>query len=273
VSTLISATALADRVVSNPPSLLDVRWSVTTGPGRDAYMDGHLPGAVFVDLDTALASPPGAGGRHPLPSAVAFTAAMRSSGVSDARSVVVYDAADATSAARAWWLLRYFGHPDVAVLDGGVAAWVAAGNALETGSRTVAPGDFVSDPGGMPVLDADAAADLARRGRLLDARAPRRFRGEQEPIDPVAGRIPGALNRPASANVDRSGRLLAPSALQAAFAELGLHRGEEVGAYCGSGVAAAHEVLALELAGYRGALYAGSWSEWITDPRRPMERD
>jgi thiosulfate/3-mercaptopyruvate sulfurtransferase len=272
VTPLVSPTELAGRMRSSPPSVLDVRWSLSSGPDREAYEHAHIPGAVFVDLDHSLAAPPGRGGRHPLPSASEFTAAMQASGVSDRRAVVVYDEADATAAARAWWLLRYFGHPDVAVLEGGLAAWMAAGHEVESATSRVAPGDFVAHPGGMPVLDAAAAADLARRGRLVDARAPERYRGEREPIDPVAGRIPGAVNRPTTMNLDPAGRFLDGAELRAAFATLGLQPGDEPGAYCGSGVTAAHEVLALELAGYRAGLYAGSWSEWITDPRRPVER-
>lgn len=272
---MISAEALA-ATLSRPaarPSLLDVRWELAAGPRRDQYREGHLPGAVFVDLDAELAGPPGAGGRHPLPTAERFAAAMRAAGVSGTRSVVVYDAASSTAAARAWWLLKYFGHPNVAVLDGGLAAWTAAGGPLETGDATAEPGDFVARPGAMPLLDAGAAAALAARGVLLDARAPERFRGEREPIDPVAGRIPGAVNRPATENVDRSGRFVERARLRAAFQQLGVADGIEVGAYCGSGVTAAHEVLALELAGFPAALYVGSWSEWITDPTRPVERD
>ena len=272
MSVLISATELGARLESSPVSVLDVRWNVATGPARDDYESGHIPGAVFVDLDTDLAAPPGRGGRHPLPTEVEFGEAMRACGVANDRAVVVYDAADATAAARAWWLLRYFGHPDVAVLDGGLAAWTAAGLALEAGTRAIAPGTFVATAGGMAALDADAAAELAGHGRLLDARTPERFRGEHEPIDPVAGHIPGALNRPTTMNVDSTGRFLDAAELQAAFAGLGLRPGDEPGAYCGSGVSAAHEVLALELAGYRAALYAGSWSEWVTDPQRPVER-
>jgi thiosulfate/3-mercaptopyruvate sulfurtransferase len=174
--------------------------------------------------------------------------------------VVVYDAATSVAAARGWWLLRYFGHPDVRVLDGGLRAWVEHGGALQTEVPSPAPGDFVALPGAMPMLDADGAARLAERGTLLDARAPARFRGEQEPVDPVAGHIPGAVNLPGSEVVDETGR----------FGELGIRLDGEVGAYCGSGVSAAHLVLALERAGYRAALYVGSWSEWITDPSRPV---
>ncbi len=204
-----------------------------------------------------------------MPDATAFTAAMRAAGVSRT-GVVVYDAASSMAAARAWWLLRYFGHPDVRVLDGGLAGWTAAGHSLETGAGTVAPGDLTARAGHMPLLDATAAAELAFRGLLLDARAPERFRGESEPIDAVAGHIPGARNVPASELSQPSGRFRDAAALREAFVAAGVCDGVEVGAYCGSGVAAAHEVLALELAGYRAALYVGSWSDWITDPRRPV---
>jgi thiosulfate/3-mercaptopyruvate sulfurtransferase len=269
---LISVEALHDRLSSDAraPSLLDVRWQLGGPAGIDEYSRGHIPGAVFVDLDVTLAAPAGPGGRHPLPDPEAFTAGMQAAGVSNDRTVVVYDAAASIAAARAWWLLAYFGHRDVAVLDGGFAAWVAAGYPVAAHDVVVPPGDFVAHPGGMPVLDADRAAGLAAAGGLLDARAPERFRGEQEPVDPVAGHIPGALNHPATDNVDGSGRFLDPGTLRARFEAAGVRDGVAVGAYCGSGVTAAHAVLALELAGYRAALYPGSWSEWITDPRRPV---
>jgi thiosulfate/3-mercaptopyruvate sulfurtransferase len=195
---------------------------------------------------------------------------MRAAGVRGDRPVVVYDASGSMAAARAWWLLRYFGHLDVRVLDGGLRAWAAAGYPLSTEMPAPEPGDFEARPGGMPVVDAAGAGALAAHGRLLDARAPERFRGEHEPIDPVAGHIPGAVNLPSSALVDAAGRFLGPEALRARFGAAGVVEGTEVGTYCGSGVSAAHEVLALELAGLRGALYPGSWSEWITDPERPV---
>jgi thiosulfate/3-mercaptopyruvate sulfurtransferase len=252
------------------PSVLDVRWDLAAGPRRDLYEQGHVPGAAFADLDADLAGEPGAAGRHPLPTGSDFEAAMRALGVDRERDVVVYDAGTSTAAARAWWLLRYFGHRSVMVLDGGLAAWADAGMELETGSWGGGTGDFTARPGGMAVLDAAAAGALARRGVLLDARAPERFRGESEPIDPVAGHIPGAANRPTTLNVERSGRFLQPVTLRAAFARLGIDGSSDVGAYCGSGVTAAHEVLALELAGYGAALYPGSWSEWIADAERPV---
>ena len=275
---LISVDELAARLGPEGPVLLDVRWELGGPPGLDLYLSGHIPGAVFVDLDRALAGPPGPGGRHPLPAAEEFAAAMRDAGVSGSRGVVVYDAGNSIAAARAWWLLRYFGHGDVAVLDGGFAAWVAAGLAVATDAVSApvpapvpAPGgDFRARPGGMPLLDADDAAILARSGVLIDARTGERFRGEQEPIDPVAGHIPGAVNLPAPGLVGPDGRFLGNDALRERFAAVGVRGDVPVGAYCGSGVAASYEVLALELAGYRGALYVGSWSDWVTDPDRPV---
>jgi thiosulfate/3-mercaptopyruvate sulfurtransferase len=227
---------------------------------------------VFVDLDIALAGPPGEGGRHPLPAADEFEAAMRAAAVSGEKPVVVYDAGPSVAAARAWWLLRYFGHPEVLVLDGGFGGWLAAGLPIERGETVAPPGDFVARPGGMPLLDAAGAARLAAgTGVLLDARAPERFRGEREPIDPVAGHIPGAVNLPTASLVDASGRLLEANVLGERLAAAGVRDGIAVGAYCGSGVTAAHEVLALEAAGIPGAaLYVGSWSEWIRDPSRPV---
>jgi thiosulfate/3-mercaptopyruvate sulfurtransferase len=175
-------------------------------------------------------------------------------------------------AARAWWLLRYFGHRGCQVLDGGFRGWVAAGGQVATGEcRPPGGGNFTARPGHMPVLDAEAAASLARRGALLDARARERYRGEREPIDPVAGHIPGALSAPTTANIGPDGRFLPAAGLRARFATLGAAAGAGlVGTYCGSGVTAAHEVLALELAGIPASLYVGSWSNWVADPARPV---
>jgi thiosulfate/3-mercaptopyruvate sulfurtransferase len=249
--------------------VLDVRWELT-GPRHDDYLAGHIPGAIFVDLDTDLAGPPGAGGRHPLPDADSFTAAMRRAGVSQGCPVVVYDAAGGLAAARAWWLLRYFGHPEVRVLDGGLAAWTAAGYPVQRGPVEPGLGDFKAHPGGMPMLDAAAAAGLARSGVLLDARAGERYRGEQEPLDPVAGHIPGAVNLPTAQNLGESGHFLDPGCLRERFRQAGAGPDVEVGVYCGSGVTAAHEVLALTAARIPAALYVGSWSDWVSDPARPV---
>jgi len=249
--------------------LLDVRWELATGPQRGEYERVHIPGAAFIDLDADLAGPPGDNGRHPLPDRHAFGQAMRAAGVENRGLVVVYDANTSMAAARAWWLLRYFGHDDVRVLDGGLRAWIDAGCETEAGIPQIDEGDFEPNPGGMPLLDAAAAAQTAATGTLIDARAPERFRGEHEPIDPIAGHIPGAVNRPTTENVDDDGRFKDTAALRAA---LGDELAAPLGAYCGSGVTAAHEILALHLAGYEAALYSGSWSEWITDPSRPIAR-
>jgi thiosulfate/3-mercaptopyruvate sulfurtransferase len=273
---LVDAGSLASELAGDaPPVLLDVRWRLGGPPGIDSYRAGHLPGAVFADLDADLSGPPGAGGRHPLPAAAQFQAAMRRLGVRTAYPVVVYDDGDSTVAARAWWTLRYFGHDQVRVLDGGFRAWAAAGQPVTTDEPSVAGGDFTVDPGNLPALDAAGAAALARSGVLLDARAGERYRGETEPVDPVAGHIPGALSAPTIGNVGADGRFLPPAELRQRFAGLGVPVDPEpgapaVGAYCGSGVTAAHEVLALALAGVPAALYVGSWSGWTADPARPV---
>jgi thiosulfate/3-mercaptopyruvate sulfurtransferase len=279
---LISVSSLAAALAGEaPPVLLDVRWRLGGPPGIESYQAGHLPGAVYVDLDTQLASPPGKGGRHPLPASSDFEAAMRAAGVRTGQPVAAYDDADGTIAARLWWMLRYYGHPQVQVLDGGLRAWAAAGQPVSTENSTPAPGDFTAAAGQMPVLDAAAAADMARTGILLDARAPARYRGETEPIDRVAGHIPGALSAPTAENVTADGQFRPVPELRERFAELGVRVGAAdgpnaaagstaVGVYCGSGVTAAHEVLALELAGAPAALYVGSWSGWVADPDRPV---
>jgi thiosulfate/3-mercaptopyruvate sulfurtransferase len=281
---LIDARTLHAELQSNhPPVLLDVRWSLAGPPGRGLYASGHLPGARFVDLDQDLSSPhvPGETGRHPLPSAETFEAAMRRAGVSQGSRIVLYDVGDGFGSARAWWCLKYFRGPgsppekhsggaDAAILDGGYRSWIEAGLPVEDGTPQPEPGTFSAKPGGMPLLDAAAAADLATQGVLLDARPANRFRGEDETIDPLAGHIPGAVSAPATQNTHPNGRFLAPEQLRERFAALGVDGSRPVGAYCGSGVTAAHEVFALELAGVQAALYAGSWSDWITDPDRPI---
>jgi thiosulfate/3-mercaptopyruvate sulfurtransferase len=269
---LVSPQMLAAELGSeHPPVLLDVRWNLGGPPGLDEYRLGHLQGARFVDLDVDLAAAPARGrGRHPLPEAKVFEAAMRRCGVNDDSAVVVYDAGGGLSAARAWWLLRHAGHDDVRLLDGGVAAWTAAALPLTTTEPSGAAGAMMVRPGAMPVLDATSAAALARAGVLLDARAGDRYRGEAEPVDPVAGHIPGARSAPTAANLGGAGTFLSGATLRDRFESMGAGEGVAVGAYCGSGVTAAHEVLALALAGIPAALYPGSWSEWISDPSRPV---
>jgi thiosulfate/3-mercaptopyruvate sulfurtransferase len=251
------------------PSVLDCRWQLAGGADHAGYGQGHLPGAVFVDLDRDLSAPPGDGGRHPLPGGEAFQAAMRRAGVADNRRVVAYDQGEPGGAARAWWLLGYFGHRHTRVLDGGLPAWVAAGLPLTTDQAAPARGDFTARPGNRRLLDAADAASLAATGVLLDARAPARYQGLQEPVDPVAGHIPGARNLPVGELGSGHG-LAPPDRLRQTFAASGARGGAPVGAYCGSGVVASHLVLALEVAGLPAALYAGSWSDWVTDPSRPV---
>ena len=207
------------------PVLLDVRWRLGGPPGLDRYREGHLPGAQFADLDRDLAGPPGTGGRHPLPDAGTFQAAMRRAGISDDRPVVAYDENDSTAAARAWWLLRYFGHQQVQVLDGGYQAWLAADLPIETGPATAPEaGTFTARPGHLPLLDAEGAARMAREGVLLDARAAERYRGETEPVDPVAGHIPAAVSAPTTGNLDPAGRFLDAETLRDRFTRLGVGR-------------------------------------------------
>jgi thiosulfate/3-mercaptopyruvate sulfurtransferase len=272
VRPITSAAALADDLAQGEaPVLLDVRWQLGGPPGRPEYEAGHIPGAAYVDLDGELAGPASEHGRHPLPDLDVFADAMRRCGVSAGRPVVVYDGGQGWAVARAWWLLRWTGHEDVRVLDGGLAVWEGP---LEVGDLTPEPGDFTPKPGALPLLDADQAAAVARRGLLLDARAPERYRGEVEPIDPVGGHIPGAVSAPTAENVTGSpaeGCLLrSADELRTRFDALGVTPGKEVGVYCGSGVSAAQEVLALAVAGFNAALYAGSWSEWSSDTSRPV---
>ncbi len=271
MTAILSASALMDELaVGRPPVLLDVRWQLGGPDQRPAYEAGHLPGAVYVDLDRELAGPPGAGGRHPLPDPEEFGAVMRRAGVRADGPVVVYDGGQGWAAARAWWLLRWTGHPNVRVLDGGLAAWTTAGGPVTADAPTPDEGDFKPNPGALGLLEADDAAALARSGLLLDARAGERYRGEVEPIDPVGGHIPGAVSAPTTENVGPDGLFLPAEALRARFTELGAATDTQVGVYCGSGVSGAHEVLALEVAGIPAALYAGSWSHWSSDPQRPV---
>ncbi|MGW2572002.1 sulfurtransferase [Streptomyces sp. NPDC001537] len=276
MNAIISASELASALAGpRPPVLLDVRWQLSVAraageppfDGRAEYGAGHIPGAVYVDLDSELASAPGARGRHPLPDLGVFGAAMRRAGVSAGTPVIVYDGGQGWAAARAWWLLRWTGHPDVRVLDGGLPSWEGP---LETSAPAPAEGDFEPVVGAAGLLDADGAAALARAGVLFDARAGERYRGEVEPIDRVGGHIPGAVSAPTNENVGADGRFLPAEELAERFKALGAADGAPVGVYCGSGVSGAHEVLALAVAGIDAALYVGSWSEWSSDPSRPV---
>ncbi|WP_307080081.1 sulfurtransferase [Arthrobacter pascens] len=266
VDTLAARRAAGERTV-----MLDVRWALGDPHGREHYLKGHLPGAVFVDLATELAAPAvAARGRHPLPSRREFEDTARAWGISNGDVVVAYDNSGNLAAARLWWMLRNAGFQEVYLLDGGLAAWLGAGQPLEEEPVEAVPGNVSLQDGKMPAIDAAAAGSWADTGILLDARAGERYRGEFEPVDPRAGHIPGALSAPTLENVDGSGGFLPAGDLRRRFEGLGITDDAPVAVYCGSGVTAAHEVAALEIAGIRAALYPGSFSEWSNNPSLPV---
>ena len=274
---LVSCEWLASHLIDPEVRVADVRWSlVEKDKGLAAYRDGHVPGAVFLDVDTDLAAPRGQGpGRHPLPAPEAFAAAMSRAGIGPGTHVVAYDFGDASTAARLWWLLRYFGHERASVLDGGMARWVAEGHPVQGRVPSYPPAAFAAVP--RPGMLADAAAvDRLRagpRGLVIDVRMPERYEGRHEPIDPVAGHVPGAKNRPYPLNVGSKDdpRFLSAGELRTEFERLGAGDAEQMACYCGSGVNACQTVFALELAGFRNALlYEGSWSDWCSVPARAV---
>ncbi len=272
VDQLVSLMATPAKLV-----VFDCRFSLSEPEaGRDAYERGHLPGAVYADLNRDLSAPvqPGVTGRHPLPDPAELCARLAAWGVSSEHQVVAYDAAGGALAARLWWLLRWLGHDACAVLDGGIDAWTAAGQPLSTEPSNPVPAHFEARP--QPELLADVS-DVLRASelgcRLLDARGSTRFRGDEEPIDPVAGHIPGAVSLPFAENLS-DGSFKEPAALRARYERaLAGVSPEQTIVYCGSGVTACHDILAAEHAGLSGMrLYAGSWSEWITDSARPVAK-
>ncbi|MCG2623967.1 sulfurtransferase [Arthrobacter sp. I2-34] len=270
---LIDVPTLQERLASGARTLLlDVRWALGDPHGREHYLAGHLPGAVYVDLESQLAAPASAAsGRHPLPDPAAFAQAARGWGINDGDLVVAYDATGGLAAARLWWLLRDGGIAGCRLLDGGLGAWQAAGLALEAGDVRPAPGTVRLAPGQWPVLELAEVADFARNGLLLDARAAERYRGESEPVDPRTGHIPGAVSAPTTANLQADGRFLPADRLAERFGRLGAGPGKsrKVAVYCGSGITAAHEIAALAHAGIEAALYPGSWSQWSQHPDLP----
>ena len=271
---LISAAALADLLgAGDPVTILDVRWRLDEPDGHPTYLRGHLPGAVYVSLDDELSDHSIAGrGRHPLPSGRTLEAAARRWGVRAGVPTVVYDDWNRAGSARAWWVLTAAGIADVRILDGGLAAWRATGGNLATGPVAPPTGDVavLHDDlynGALPTLTAQHVDDFD----LLDARAPERFRGDVEPIDPVAGHIPGAKNLPSGAVLNSDGTFLAHDAIARLLTERGVDDGR-IGAYCGSGVTAAITIAALAAAGHQAALFPGSWSEWSSDRAHPVAR-
>jgi thiosulfate/3-mercaptopyruvate sulfurtransferase len=266
---LVSATWLATHRADPNLRIVDFRFYLDGRSARAAYEAGHIAGAVFVDLDGEVTGHQPHAGRHPLPEREAFERAMRTAGVSRDSAVVVYDDLAGSSACRLWWLLRYFGHERTAVLDGGLEAWPGP---LDTGAREPAPGDFVAAAPRVEMkVDYDTVRQLPPGILLLDARAPERFRGEKEPIDPVAGHIPGARSAFFQDNLGEDRRFLSAGELRRRYEALGATEGGRVVAYCGSGVTACHVLLSLEVAGIQGArLYPGSWSEWCSRPGSPV---
>jgi len=265
MSVLISADELRLQLANaGAPRVIDVRWSLDAPDGRRDFHTAHIPSAVYVSLEDELSQHgPATEGRHPLPKREALQAAARAWGLTNGDAVVVYDAGPALAAARAWWLLRHAGVADVRILDGGLAAWVASGGATQNGPADPDFGDVDLSWGALPVIDVDEAAAFSDTGVLIDARAPERYRGEVEPIDPVAGHIPGAINVPTAGNVGPDGKFLPAEELAARFAAHAPHAASRpLAVYCGSGVTAAHEIAALAIAGYDAALYPGSWSQW-----------
>ena len=271
---LVTPEWLRERLGDPALRIVDCRYRLgEPGAGEALWREAHIPGAAFMDLDRDLAGPPGERGRHPLPEAAAFEAAARRAGIGADTLVVAYDEAAEGGAARLWWLLRHFGHPDVTVLDGGLRGWREQGGELRGGDEQIQPGDFraaapddtasTEELEGLGALPGHIARKSASPSRvLLDARAPERYRGEVEPIDPVAGRIPGAVNLP-FAELAPEGRFLPREELRARFEAAGVASGEQAVAYCGSGVTACVVALAGEVAGIGATrLYPGSWSEW-----------
>jgi len=274
-TTIVDAETLAAHTGDPQWVLVDCRHALAEPEhGRQAYATGHLPGAVHAHLDEDLASPvTSETGRHPLPDVAGFTQKLGRWGIGPDTQVVVYDDAGGAMAARLWWLLRWLGHDAVAVLDGGFGAWQAAGYPLDHTSLTPSPAKFVGAPQpGWTIETGELGTELANGLRLLDVRNAERFRGDVEMLDTVAGHIPGARNRPFGGNLDADGRVLPAAALREHFeAALDGVAPERAVLMCGSGVTACHSLLAMEIAGLPGArLYAGSWSEWIRDPDRPM---
>lgn len=285
-SPLITATRLHEWTThpggASPPVIIDCRFELAQPKaGLAAYEAAHIPRAHYADLNRDLSAPPGPlTGRHPLPDSSALAAALGRWGATPESQVVVYDDANSSFAARLWWLLRWIGHTEVAVLDGGYQAWRKAGGPLENGVDSADPGQvagtLIPRPGTLPsVSTAEVAATLLASERLvIDARAPERYAGATEPIDSVAGHVPGAVNHPFSLNLAADNTFLPAVELRRRWLErLGGRDAAQVVAMCGSGVTACHNLLSLEIAGLPGAaLYPGSWSEWIRDARRPVAR-
>ena len=275
-TTLIDANTLSQQLTRGDLALFDCRFDLAnTSWGEAEYARAHLPGALYLHLDRDLSSPITAtSGRHPLPDPERFAARLGELGVTPDSQIVAYDQGNGAYGARFWWLARWIGLRNVAVLDGGIAAWRAASLALETAVPTPPPRSLPASVSPDAWVSSEAVNELRQRpgNLLIDARGAERFAGRNETLDPIAGHVPGARNRPFLDNLGADGRFLPAEVLRQRFATmLGSLGPSSVVAMCGSGVTACHNLLALEHAGFSGArLYAGSWSEWIRDPRRPI---
>ena len=274
---LVSTGWLAEHLDDPNQRIADVRWYLLdkTKKGGEEYQRGHIPGAVFIDVDHDLASPFGQGpGRHPLPRPEVFAEAASRAGIGPDTLVIACDDAGGASAARLWWLLRYYGHEQVCLLDGGIVRWVAEGRALETQTPTVSRSVFAPHPHADRVVDQETVNALRKdpTALVLDVRAAERYRAEVEPIDPRAGHIPGAKSAPYMGNLRSPDdpRFLEPAQLRERFEKLGANRFERIVSYCGSGINACQNIFALHLAGFdKTLLYEGSWSDWCRNPERP----
>mgnify|MGYP001002984853 CR=1 FL=1 len=271
MSNFVSPDELSDlREQGAPVRVIDVRWRLDRPDGHAEYLEGHIPGAVYVPLDSELATHGEASeGRHPLPSTETLQRAVRRWGVHDGDLVVAYDDAKGLAAARAWWLLRQAG-VDVHVLEGGIRGWIAGGHDVDTADESPEEGTAVLREIGDDALSIDEAAAFPASGVLLDVRAPERYRGETEPLDPIAGHIPGAVNLPTMLHLDADGRILDAATVRANLATVGIAEGTRVAAYCGSGVTAAHTALVLDEVGIEAKVFPGSWSQWSNTPGRPV---
>jgi thiosulfate/3-mercaptopyruvate sulfurtransferase len=275
---LVSTEWLAEHLEDKNIRIVDVRWYLfeKDKTGREEYGRGHIPGAVFLDIDLDLALHGASGpGRHPLPREQEFARSIEHAGISAGTHVVAYDDRGGATAARLWWLLRYYGHDNVSLLDGGIAQWATEGRPLETNVPTVSPGTF--KPRANPGMVVDKSRVTALRNDpsavILDSRVPERYRGDIEPIDARAGHIPGAKNAPLAGNLKGPSdtRFLDPDKLRERYEQLGVTRGKRIVAYCGSGVNACQTLFALSLAGIEDALlYEGSWSDWSRDANLPL---
>ncbi|MFM6973761.1 MAG: sulfurtransferase [Agromyces sp.] len=271
---LISPAELRTELTSpEPPVLLDVRWRLDQPDGTDAYLAGHIPTAQYASLDLVFSQHGKASdGRHPLPAAEQLSKSLALLRLQPQSAVVVYDDMNSWAASRAWWVLRDAGFSSVRILDGGWSAWCSNGGEVAVGVEEFAPVPEHSITAGfLPQLDIEEAAARAQNGVLLDARAPERYRGDVEPIDPIAGHIPGARNLPVSLVLDSTGKFKSVEELRHLFEDAGLPSDEPIGVYCGSGVSATPLVVALTIAGFQPELYPGSWSQWSNTPGRAVE--